>query len=389
MNEIVTTTTVSELRKGQPSPLLYYLWAAALSGKTKLGIEGDSHLIDLCHATLADLTAFNSGLKKWQSHPFRRAVSEMPVIWQRGSTRLLDFGNDEIGKPILIIPSLINRSYILDLAEDKSLLRHLSKQGLRPMLLDWGDLTAKEYNFDLNAYAAQRIIPALEFITQKTSQTTGILGYCMGGTLAAGVISQRPEIVNGFATIGSPWDFDAYEGVPAALQNVAKMDDFGAGIDYIGQVFGAIPSEFFQNIFAQLNPMQAAEKFIKFNNMSPNSPSAHHFIAVEDWLADGVSLAVPAAKNLLIDWNIKNTPINGKWELLGGNVDLKNIRTPTMVICGSSDCITPLDVATPLAASIPNSKLLKIQSGHVGMIVGNNAKKTVWEPLTAFFKTLR
>jgi len=387
MNEIVSTTTVSELRKGQPSPLLYYLWAAALNSGNKLDTGSNSSIIDISHSILTDLTAFSSGLEKWQNHPFQRTVLEMPVIWQSGSTRLLDFGNDRIGKPILVIPSLINRSYILDLAKDKSLLRHLSKQGFRPFLLDWGDPTPKEYNFDLDAYAAERVIPALEFITVHTSQVPGILGYCMGGTLAAGVISQRSECASAFVTIGTPWDFDAYDGIPAALRTMARTTNFEAGIDYIGHLFGVIPSELFQYIFAQLNPLQAAEKFAKFDKMHPNSTAARHFIAIEDWLSDGVSMAVPAAKNLLIDWNLNNDPLNSKWQLLGQTVDINTIETPTLVICGASDCITPLNVAAPLATCIPNSQLLEIQSGHIGMIVGSAAKKAVWAPLTTFFNT--
>ena len=42
------------------------------------------------------------------------------------------------GAPLLAVPSLINRAYVLDLAPGRSLLRYLAAQGLRPLLVDWG-----------------------------------------------------------------------------------------------------------------------------------------------------------------------------------------------------------------------------------------------------------
>ena len=50
---------------------------------------------------------------------------------------------------MLVVPSLINRPYILDLAPGRSLLRWLAAQGLRPLLMDWGTPGAAEAGFDL------------------------------------------------------------------------------------------------------------------------------------------------------------------------------------------------------------------------------------------------
>ena len=46
---------------------------------------------------------------------------------------------------------------------------------------------------------------------------------------------------------------------------------------------------------------------------------------------------------------------------------------------------TQFDVATAMAKAIPNAELLMPDAGHVGMIVGSQAKNTVWNPVSEFF----
>ena len=58
------------------------------------------------------------------------------MLWQEGTTRLLDYAPAG-GMPVLAVPSLVNRAYILDLAPDNSLMRYLAGLGLRPFLVDW------------------------------------------------------------------------------------------------------------------------------------------------------------------------------------------------------------------------------------------------------------
>ena len=119
--------------------------------------------------------------------------------------------------------------------------------------------------------------------------------------------------------------------------------------------------------------------------MDLNSPAANHFVAIEDWLADGVPLVPPSAKDVLIDWNLKNATARGSWKLQDTSVDLSTIRQPTLNVCGLRDSITQHDVAVAMAREIPNAQLLTPDTGHVGMIVGSNARETVWKPVAEFF----
>ncbi len=404
---------VAEHRRARPSPLAFHLGAAAaayqsaIAGAAAAGrkdfpwhpslapeaaeLPEALDTLALCAAANARLGRFLSGLRKWQTHPYRRNIEEPPVIWQEGAARLLDYGQapeacDPKGPVVLVVPSLINRAYILDLDEDNSLLRYLASRGLRPLLLDWGEPGDSERGFDFGDYATQRILPALEIATKSGGAPPAVLGYCMGGTLAAGTLSVARADVRTFASIGSPWDFSGYKGVAATLRGLAGNDPSLTEKSLLsqGETFGLIPAELFQILFAILDPLQAAVKFRKFDTMDMDSAEARCFVALEDWLAESVPMATSAAKNLLIDWNMNNATARGDWVLNSERVGLARLQVPALAICGLNDTIAPPEVARPLAAAIPGCRLLTPAAGHVGMIAGRQAPKSVWEPLAEF-----
>lgn len=84
------------------------------------------------------LAAMLRGLRLYQASPNCRDLPDPPVIWRGGAARLLDYGEGDASRVVLVAPSLINRHHILDLDHDVSLMRGLAKAGLRPLLLDWG-----------------------------------------------------------------------------------------------------------------------------------------------------------------------------------------------------------------------------------------------------------
>src|SRR5258708_5931611 len=67
------------------------------------------------------------------------------VVWKEGPARLLRYrplddapASKEGAAPVLLICSLINRPYILDLIDERSVVRRLLAAGRDVWLLDWG-----------------------------------------------------------------------------------------------------------------------------------------------------------------------------------------------------------------------------------------------------------
>ncbi len=408
------TQTIAPHRIGQPSPLIFHLGAAlATYGQALLAapradspnfpwrpelaeaarrLGPDLDQLEVAREIAARLRQTMAGLEIWQCHPYRRALAEPPAVWQEGCTRLLDYGQapeatDPEGPPVLVVPSLINRGYILDLVPGRSALRAMAATGLRPLLLDWGTPGRAEAGFGLHDYGAERLVPALHHARALAGRDVGVVGYCMGGTLAVGLAALAPEGIAALATLGAPWDFASTRGVAGSLRAMiraegpARTERLLLGM---GEAFGEVPVSIFQMLFAMVNPIQAAVKFQKLARLDPGGEAALLFVALEDWLADGVPMPAPAARDLLVRWQIENTPARGTWRFLGAPVDPARIRVPTLVFAGHSDSIAPPALAEPLAAAIPGARLMRPRTGHVGMVVSGTAGGSVLRPLARF-----
>src|SRR5205085_11188288 len=71
---------------------------------------------------------FLHGLETYRQHSYERVSDDPPVVWREGTTSLVDYAPAG-GVPVLVVPSLVNRAYILDLNAERSLLRYLAQQG--------------------------------------------------------------------------------------------------------------------------------------------------------------------------------------------------------------------------------------------------------------------
>jgi len=373
-------------RNGNPSPLPFHFNAMLSSLADNADIKTLGGLSDYC----VQLGTIINSLGKWQNHPHRRPQSEPPVIWRRGSSRLLDYGNNNNANhpAVLVIPSMINQPYILDLSPDISLLKGLCAQGLHPYLLDWGSPGNVEFDFDINHYIVDRALPALNHITRKNGQKVGILGYCMGGTIAA-AMAQIDHKITSLVTLAAPWDFGCATGNLKYLIETASIENglhLENTVTYLSRVFGAVPVEFFQFLFASIDTGQFAKKFRKFSAMSYASSEAKRFVDIEDWLADGVPMAGPAATDLLVNWHVKNAIIEGHWQVKNIQIDAKKIKVPGFIICGKSDKIAPPASTMALAERMPNAQTLRPGTGHVGMVTGSEFGSNILPPISDFLK---
>lgn len=323
-----------------------------------------------------------AGIKQYRDHPFRRRQDDPPVVWQAGTTRLLAYCPEErAGRPLLVVPSLINRAYILDLTPPTSLMRWLAKQGFQPFLVDWDRPGPEERQFTLSDYIVGRLEVALDHVLQRSSRPPAILGYCMGGLLALALATRRQDHVAGLALLATPWDFHAGHGAQGRLA-AAGLNAFLPLLDRLGE----LPVDAIQAFFAALDPQMVPRKFVGFSQVDPKGSKAQNFVALEDWLNDGVPLAAPVARECLGGWYGENSAARGRWRIAGQAVDPRDLRRPSLSVIPAQDRIVPPAAAEALAAALPLSEVLRPPAGHVGMIVSNGARKRVWRPLRSWLE---
>ena len=339
----------------------------------------------LLHLASAD-PALIQGIAAYRRHPAHRTLIDPPAIWTEGDTRLLDF--NPAGSPtVLFVPSLVNRAYVLDLAPGRSMMRWLADAGVRPLLLDWGWPGAVERRYTLTDViagpmeralaAAASTVPAPVIPAPVIPAPVVLAGYCMGGLLTLALALRRPEHVRALALLATPWSFAP--GPVAAL--LPSMEPALA-------ITGTLPVDALQALFAAVEPGSIAQKFRRFATLDPDSPTAHDFVALEDWLNDGVPLAAPIAREVLGEWYGHNTPGRGLWRVAGEPIRPEHLRVPTWIAAPQRDRIVPPESALPLADLITGAILHRPGSGHIGMTAGPRAQNALWVPMLAWLRSL-
>lgn len=327
-----------------------------------------------------------AGIEAYRRHPYRRDLPEPPTLWREGATRLLDYGggrgNGQADPAVLAVPSLINRATILDLKADLSLLRSFAAAGPRVLLVDWGWPGPAERDFTLTEYVAGRLEAALDAALEATGGgPLVVMGYCMGGTLALALAQRRQRDLAGLALLAAPWDFHAEQGAQARLAARGAR-----ALEPVMQATGTLPVDALQMLFTSLDPQTAVRKFLAFARLDPKSPRAETFVALEDWLNDGVPLAAGVARECLYEWYGANAPAAGTWRVAGRPVEPRAVDLPALALVPAGDRIVPPASALALARALPRSETLTPRLGHIGMVASARARAEAWEPLLAWIR---
>jgi len=305
-----------------------------------------------------------AGLSAYQQAPRPDGMRPLPARFRRGRARLRDAGGT--GRPVVLIPSLINPPSVLDLAPDRSLVRWLAGQGCHAWLLDWGAPTPAERNLDLAGHIEQLLLPLLA----KLDEPPILVGYCLGGTLAMAAAARAGAA--GCAMIAAPWHFSGYGDARIA------MAQHWATAEPACELLGLLPMEVLQSGFWRLDPGRTISKFEAFGRMDPASEAAQSFVRLEDWANAGAPLTLAAGRDLFERLVERDEPGSGAWQVAGARVD------PAMLPCPAIEFVSLTDRIVPAATAAGLPDRHDIGAGHVGMMIGSRARQQLWEPLAAW-----
>jgi len=294
----------------------------------------------------------------------------MPIVARAGRAVLRDYGGG--GMPVVFVPSLINPPFILDLSEENSLLRWLATQGVRPLLVDWGEPGPADAAMDIADHVETLLLPLIDTLGERVA----LAGYCLGGTMALAAAVLRD--VAGLALIATPWNFSGFSD--GARKDMA---DLWAQAGPVCQPMGLLPMEVLQSGFWRLDPGRTVSKFERFATLDSAGPQAAAFIALEDWANMGAPLTFAAGRQAFEEFFAADLPGKGDWHVAGQFIDPGALACPTLDLVSQTDRIVPAASAANLLHRID------LAAGHVGMIVGGRARAAVWEPLAHWLSQLR
>jgi poly(3-hydroxyalkanoate) synthetase len=381
-------------RRG-PRPLLLHLTLAWMKSTGSIGASMNWNAVwqNLSHPTPETVEpaalaaafaraaeadrALIAGIAAYRRAGYVRQMRDPPAVWEEGESRILDYGGQ--GTPVLFVPSLINRAYILDLMPGGSMLRWLAEHGAHPYLLDWGWPTEPERKFSLTDYIAGRLERAIAALPGPIV----LAGYCMGGLLTLAAAQRQPAKIRALALFATPWDFHAAD--PAAAKRLADSLPL---LEPMLNLSGALPIDALQTLFTAIDPHGVGDKYRSFSSLDQTSPRARRFVAMEDWLADGVPLAAPVARETIGGWYGGNSTAAGTWRVAGLAVDPAALTMPAFCAIPARDRLVPPESARALAARLANPIIVEPRAGHIGMIAGTNAEPELWQPFAEWLQGL-
>ena len=322
----------------------------------------------------------------WRRAPrgFTPPVGQTPhtVVWTENKWRLLRFSpaTKKYATPILMVPSLINRWYVLDLGPQRSLIEWLVAQGHEVFCIDWGTPGAEDRYLTWDDIAGRYIGRALRIAATETGKAH-VLGYCLGGTLAASYVAAFPEGVASLLALAAPIDF-AHGGIMSTWTRTPTFD-----VAAIVNAFGNVPHQLMQASFNMLRPTLRAQKMVAVLDRAWDDEFLDGFLATETWGNDNVSFPGACYAQYITELYRENRLIKGEFSVLGRRALLSNITCPVLAIAFTDDHIVPVPSAQPLIDAVGgrDKQILVDRGGHVGAVVSRKAAGRLWPAMSTFW----
>lgn len=328
-----------------------------------------------------DAVAMMTGVRKYQLYDKPTERQELPTVWQSGQVaiKFCAAKTRKNAAPVLIVPSMINGTEIFDLLPDFSFVRHLAARGMEVYIIDWGKPTEDSDMRTMPDLVRQKLLPALDFVAQKTQQAPHLIGYCMGGTLATIAASLQAQMLRSLTLIAAPWDFHA--GPVATFVEHGRLS-----AQEMIAAEGKLPNRWIQNVFAAVDPQHVAKKFSNFATMTEDSREEQIFVAVEDWLGSGADLPGSIATTCIEEWYGTNDLAAERWAVGDDVIRLENITCPTLLVTARKDRLVPPESSIALTKTLPQVDVFLPDCGHIGLMAGRHAETQVWKPIAAWLK---
>ena len=312
----------------------------------------------------------------------RPRVGQTPkdVVWTRDKVELWRYrseGHDSRAHvryrpPVLLIHSLISKSFILDLHPGNSFVQWLRDAGFDVFLVSWGVPDERESDHTLETYVDD-YIPRLVEATRKVtgSDDVTLYGYCFGGLMSLLSVARHPEMpVRNLVTMATPVDFTEM-GLFSAVMGDERLDpERLLGDD------GNVPPDTLRNSFRLLKPTGDFATYVNLVDRLWDDKYMAGFQAMGQWTRDHIPFPGGVFRQM-VEMTRENALVNGTARLGGEPVDLRAIKVPVLNVLACRDHIVREGSAAPLVGLVGSDQAdeLRLDAGHVALVAGRRAAK--------------
>lgn len=285
--------------------------------------------------------------------------------------------------PILIVYALVNRPYMVDLQEDRSLVRNLLALGYEVYLIDWGYPDPSDRLLGLEDYVLGYIDRCVTAVAKRHGlPAIDLLGICQGGTLSLCYSALRPARVRHLITMVTPVDFHTPDNLLSHWTRELDVDLF---VDTLGNV----PADLMNFFYLTLKPYRLnLQKYVGLVDILEDREELANFLRMEKWIFDSPDQAGEAFRQFIRDFYQENKLIKGEVVIGGERVDLKRIEQPVLNVYATQDHLVPPDASRALAQAVGTRDYteLAFRGGHIGIYVSARAQREVAPGIDAWLR---
>jgi polyhydroxyalkanoate synthase subunit PhaC len=276
--------------------------------------------------------------------------------------------------PLLIVPPVINKFYVMDLAPGRSMVEYLVGSGLQVFMISWRNPDARDAKWDLDTYG-QAILEAMDAAQRITgSERVVLTGACSGGIIGAMVAAHLAYV-------------DQQDRIAALTLMVTVLDQAHAGLASAvidertarvaaatSRARGYLDGRSLAEVFAWLRPNDLIWNYWVNNYLLGRKPPPFDILF---WNADTTRMTAGLHRDFLRLGAANALASPGAATMLGSPVDLAAVDLDTYLVAGITDHICPWQScyqSTQLLSG--RQRFVLSTSGHVAAMVNppGNAK---------------
>jgi len=299
------------------------------------------------------------------------AVTEGSVVFRSEVFELIQYApqTDKVWSvPLLMVPPVINKFYIMDLAPGRSMVEYFLRQGLQVFAISWRNPTAEHRTWGFDTYG-RAILDALDAVEKITnSDRTHLQASCSGGILAAMTAEHLTATGEGDRLAGLTLMVTVLDQRKAGFAAAAIDEEMANIAIALSARKGYLDGRALAEVFAWLRPTDLVWRYWVNNYVEGKSPAAFDVLF---WNADTTRMAAALHRDMVMLGlhNALATP--SAVSMLGTPVDLGQLTVDAYVVAGIADHISPWQ-ACYRSARLLGSKDLRFvlsSSGHIAALV--------------------
>jgi polyhydroxyalkanoate synthase len=269
--------------------------------------------------------------------------------------------------PLLIVPPMINKFYITDLAPGRSMVEFLVGQGHQVFVMSWRNPDARHRDWNLDTYGSA-IVAALTSVREIAGVAkASVCALCSGGIATSMVAAHLNETgeLPGLASLclGVTVLDQAQAGTAGAIIDAKTA----AAAMAVSSARGYLDGRALAEVFAWLRPDDLIWNYWVNNYLQGRPPPAFDILY---WNADTTRL--PAALHHdFIELALGNAlTVPGAATMLGSPVDLSKVDVDAYVIAGVADHLCPWQSCYRTTQLLGGQvKFVLSTSGHIAALV--------------------